>query len=106
MNLGKDLYAVLGILPSAEDVVVRGAFQGLAKHYHPDRWKGDIAEATDRMAEINRAYGVLGDARKRKDYDASINKRMINADAKLLNVLRKSKSSAYEMVGLIAKHLR
>ena len=38
--------------------------------YHPDRWQGDKAEATKRMAEINVAYGVLGDPIKRKAYDS------------------------------------
>jgi len=37
--------------------------------YHPDRWKGDKDIATRRMAEINVAYGVLGDPSKRAAYD-------------------------------------
>lgn len=65
-----DFYAVLGILPNAADVVVVAAYRALASLYHPDRWKGDIAEATSRMADINVAYGVLGDVAKRKSYDA------------------------------------
>lgn len=71
MNPEKDFYAVLGILPDAEAVVVVAAYRALASLYHPDKWKGDVTEATRRMAEINVAYGVLGDAAKRKAYDAS-----------------------------------
>ena len=71
MNHEKDYYAVLGILPDAEVVVVVAAYRALASLYHPDKWKGDVTEATRRMAEINVAYGVLGDAAKRKQYDAS-----------------------------------
>jgi len=71
MNPEKDYYAVLGILPDAEVVVVIAAYRALASLYHPDKWKGDVTEATRRMAEINVAYGVLGDAAKRKQYDAS-----------------------------------
>jgi DnaJ-class molecular chaperone len=36
---------------------------------HPDRAKGDRAAATDKMAEINRAYDVLKDEEKRMHYD-------------------------------------
>ena len=71
MNPEKDYYAVLGIMPDAEVVVVIAAYRALASLYHPDKWKGDVTEATRRMAEINVAYGVLGDAAKRKQYDAS-----------------------------------
>ena len=71
MNPEKDYYAVLGILPDAEVVVVVAAYRALASLYHPDKWKGDVTEATRRMAEINVAYGVLGDAAKRKQYDAA-----------------------------------
>jgi hypothetical protein len=71
MNPEFDYYAVLGILPDAEDVVVVAAYRALASRYHPDRWKGDVAEATRRMAELNGAYGVLSDAVKRREYDAS-----------------------------------
>lgn len=71
MNPEKDYYAVLGILPDAEVVVVVAAYRALASLYHPDKWKGEVSEATRRMAEINVAYGVLGDAAKRKEYDAS-----------------------------------
>ncbi len=55
-----DLYVVLGILPDAEDVVIKAAYRALAQRYHPDRWVGDAAEAHQRMTRINEAYEVLG----------------------------------------------
>lgn len=73
MSFKKDHYAVLGVLPDAEDVVVAAAYRALASLYHPDRWKGDAIEATRRMAEINVAYGTLSDAVKRNAYDSSCN---------------------------------
>jgi DnaJ-class molecular chaperone len=66
-----DYYSVLGVLPDAEHVVIVAAYRALASLYHPDRWKGDVAAATNRMAEINVAYGVLSDAEKRKAFDSS-----------------------------------
>lgn len=64
-----DYYAVLGILPSAEDIVIRAAYRALAQRYHPDKWQGDANEATQRMAEINEAYAILSDPKKRSDFD-------------------------------------
>lgn len=67
--MGTDHYFVLGILPDAEDVVVRAAYKALAQRYHPDRWQGAPEEAHRRMSEINLAYSVLGDKARRSEYD-------------------------------------
>ena len=65
----KDYYAILGIMPSAEDVVVQGAYRALARRYHPDVWAGDKAFAEAKMKELNEAYAVLSDKEKRERYD-------------------------------------
>lgn len=67
----KDYYAILGVVPSAEDVVIRAAWKALAQRYHPDRFAGDTAESLARMSEINEAYNVLSDPIQRKAYDKS-----------------------------------
>jgi hypothetical protein len=64
-----DHYRILGVMRDAEQIVITAAFRALASMYHPDRWKGDVNEATRKMAEINVAYGVLGDPVKRRAYD-------------------------------------
>ena len=64
-----DYYAVLGVLPDAEDVVIAAAYRALAKRYHPDQWKGDPTTAHQRMSEINKANAVIGAAARRADYD-------------------------------------
>jgi len=64
-----DHYSVLGVLPTADDVVIRAAYRALAQRYHPDKWCGDPKEATEKMAEINAAYAVLSDPAKRKAFD-------------------------------------
>lgn len=69
MNTDRDYYAVLGVLSTAEDVVIDGAYRGLAQRYHPDRFVGDKDEANARMAEINEAYRILSDAELRAQYD-------------------------------------
>lgn len=74
MTSDKDYYRILGVLDDAEDVVIRAAYRALAQRYHPDKWQGDAAQATRRMAEINAAYAVLSDTEKRAAYDATRDK--------------------------------
>lgn len=65
----KDYYRILGVLDDAEDIIIKAAYRALAQRYHPDKWSGDQAQATKRMAEINEAYSVLSDAVEKKKYD-------------------------------------
>lgn len=69
MDRTKDYYATLGVLPTAEDVVLRAAYRALAQRYHPDRFNGPKDDANRRMAEINDAYAVLSDTTRRREYD-------------------------------------
>lgn len=64
----KDYYAILGVVPNAEDIVIKAAYKALAQRYHPDR-NPDSPDAAKRMAEINEAYQVLSDPPQRKAYD-------------------------------------
>jgi len=67
----KDYYAILGIAPSAEEVVIRAAWKALSQRYHPDRYVGDVSKANARMVEINEAYSILSDPIRRQTYDKS-----------------------------------
>jgi curved DNA-binding protein CbpA len=69
MTQSVDQYRILGVMRDAEQVVITASYRALASMYHPDRWKGDVNEATRKMAEINVAYGILGDPVKRRAYD-------------------------------------
>ena len=64
----KDLYKTLGVAESADEAAIKKAYRKLAKEYHPDV-TGNDKKKTERFKEINEAYGVLGDAQKRKEYD-------------------------------------
>jgi curved DNA-binding protein CbpA len=68
----KNHYAILGVLPSADSVVIAAAYRALAKKYHPDKWTGNPREANSRMRELNEAYGVLSDNEKRRKYDEDL----------------------------------
>jgi DnaJ-class molecular chaperone len=62
----QDYYAILGVLPSADEVVIRAAYRALSQKYHPDRWSGERAEATRRMQQLNQAYEVLSNSERRQ----------------------------------------
>jgi len=65
----RDLYGVLGLHPSSEDVVIRAAYRVLAQRFHPDKRAGNDRIALVRMQAINEAYAVLSDAKRRSEYD-------------------------------------
>jgi len=56
-----DFYALLGVHPNAEDIVIRAAFKALAQRYHPDRFNGPKDEAHRRMSDLTSAYETLAD---------------------------------------------
>ena len=64
----KDYYSVLGVSRQASADELKKAFRKLALKYHPDKNPNDkIAE--ERFKEVNEAYDVLSDAKKRQMYD-------------------------------------
>ena len=64
----QDYYETLGVARGASQEEIQKAYRKLARKYHPDVNKEKGAEA--KFKEINEAYEVLGDAQKRKRYDA------------------------------------
>ncbi len=64
---GKDYYEILGVSKDAGADEIKSAYRRLAKKYHPDLNKAP--EAAERFKEINEAYEVLGDDKKRSNYD-------------------------------------
>lgn len=63
-----DLYAVLEVPRSADADAIKKAYRSLALKFHPDRNQGNKA-AEDRFKQINHAYEVLSDPKKRALYD-------------------------------------
>lgn len=64
-----DLYAVLGVRPTATIDDIRKAYRVIALRCHPDRKPGDKkAEAEFKRASA--AYDILADDKKRGEYDA------------------------------------
>ncbi len=64
----KDYYKILGVDRKASEEDIRKAYRKLAKQYHPD-YNPNNKQAEERFKEINEAYEVLSDAKKRAHYD-------------------------------------
>ncbi len=60
-----DYYKILGIDKNASAEEVKRAYRKLAHEYHPDKQGGNEAK----FKEINEAYQVLSDPKKREQYD-------------------------------------
>ena len=66
--LEKDFYKVLGVSKTAEADEIKKSYRKLARKYHPDSNAGD-ASAEAKFKEVSEAYDVVGDPKKRKEYD-------------------------------------
>jgi molecular chaperone DnaJ len=63
-----DYYETLGVPRTADAEEVRKAYRKLARKYHPDLNPGDKS-AEDRFKNVQEAYDVLSDSKKRQMYD-------------------------------------
>jgi len=64
----RDYYDVLGLKKNATSAELKKAFRKLARKYHPDLNPNDKASERQ-FKEMNEAYEVLSDPKKRKQYD-------------------------------------
>lgn len=62
-----DYYQVLGVKKGASDAELKTAYRKKALEWHPDRNKAP--EASTKFKEINKAYEILGDPKKKEMYD-------------------------------------
>jgi curved DNA-binding protein CbpA len=69
MDARKDYSATLGVLPTIDDAALTAVCRTLLKKHHPDVAEGDTTDG--RAADIIDAYRVLGDAERRRKYDAA-----------------------------------
>lgn len=67
MATKRDYYEVLGVSKSATAAEFKSAYRKLALEWHPDRNKSP--QAHEKFKEINEAYAVLSDPKKREQYD-------------------------------------
>ena len=65
----KDYYAILGVPKNATQEEIKQAYRRLVKQWHPDLHPENRREAEERFKEIQEAYEVLSDPKKRHQYD-------------------------------------
>lgn len=65
----KDYYDILGVSRTASEEEIKKAYRNLARKYHPDLHPDKKSEMEAKFKEINEAYSVLIDPKKRSDYD-------------------------------------
>ena len=63
--MSKDFYKILGVPRNASKDDIKKAYRNLAHQFHPDKAGGNESK----FKEINEAYQVLGDEKKRSQYD-------------------------------------
>jgi molecular chaperone DnaJ len=68
--MAKSYFAILGISPNATVDEIKSAYRQLVKEFHPDHYTGSSA----RFRDIQEAYSVLGNQRKRRKYEQGIRK--------------------------------
>ncbi len=66
--MADDLYGVLGVAKTADAEAIKKAYRKLAKDLHPDKNPGN-KQAESRFKQVNHAFEVLGDPKKRQLYD-------------------------------------
>ena len=64
----KDYYEVLGVKKGASEAEIKKSYRRLARKFHPDVNPGD-KNAEQKFKDLNEAYEILGDKKKREQYD-------------------------------------
>ncbi len=65
--MAKSLYETLGVSENASQEEIKKAYRRLARKYHPDICKE--ADCEEKFKEINAAYEILSDEKKKAQYD-------------------------------------
>jgi len=68
--MAKNYFTILGISPTATADEIRSAYRRLVKEFHPDYYAGD----SETFRDIQEAYYVLGNIRRRREYERKISK--------------------------------
>ncbi len=67
--MGKDYYKTLGVDKGANEDQLKKAYRKMALKWHPDRNQDKKEKAEEMFKEVNEAFEVLSDPKKRQIYD-------------------------------------
>ena len=70
----KDYYGIMGLTKPSNDPDIKKAYKKLAVQYHPDKNRekseAEQQDAEKKFRDLNEAYGVLNDPKKKQLYDS------------------------------------
>lgn len=69
MTTSRDYYDILGVSKTASEAELKTAYRKMALKWHPDRNQDKKEESEKQFKEINEAYQVLSDPKKKQMYD-------------------------------------
>ena len=81
MHTNKDLYQLLGLPREASKDDIQRAHRKLVRQYHPDANPQD-PRAEERFKEVQQAYEVLSDDKKRQEYDKTLHASSMEASGR------------------------
>ncbi len=74
--MATELYRILEVDSDATGAEIKKAYRKLALKYHPDKNVGkneaEIIEAAENFKKVAQAYEILGDEKRKADYDANL----------------------------------
>ena len=84
----KNYYEILEVSPKSSKEIIEKAYKVLAEKYYPKSYKGaDKLFAQEKFLEINEAYKILSDTFLREQYDAELNKQIVEEQIENYNRL-------------------
>lgn len=93
-----DYYRILQVHEDADQELISAAYKCLSKLYHPDVNRSSAA--VERMTDINVAYSVIGDERRRKEYHREWIRQQKGRTETLSSLLKNRETKKIEAAGL------